>query len=85
MIAILAGVGRYATEAGISGVTDSIARIEIDGTIATDAQRLKVFETLAEDDSVKAVLIAINSPGGTTAGGEELYESITALRSANDR
>jgi protease-4 len=80
VIAILAGVGRYATEAGISGVTDSIARIEIDGTIATDAQRLKVFETLAEDDSVKAVLIAINSPGGTTAGGEELYDAIGKLR-----
>jgi protease-4 len=80
VIAILAGVGRYATENGFSGVIDSIARVEIDGTIATDAHRLKVFEALAEDDSVKAVLIAINSPGGTTAGGEELYDAIGKLR-----
>lgn len=80
VIAILAGLGRYATETGISGVTDSIARIEIDGTIATDAARLRAFEALAENDSVKAVLIAINSPGGTTAGGEELYDAIGKLR-----
>ena len=80
VIAILAGLGRFATENGLTGVTDSIARIEIDGTIATDAARLKVFETIAEDASVKAVLIAINSPGGTTAGGEELYDAINKLR-----
>jgi protease-4 len=80
VIAILAGVGRYATENGLGGVTDSIARVEIDGTIATDAARLKVFETIGEDANVKAVLIAINSPGGTTAGGEELYDAINKLR-----
>jgi len=80
VIAILAGMGRYATENGLAGVTDSIARIDINGTIATDAARLGVFERLGEDASVKAVLIAINSPGGTTAGGEELYDAINKLR-----
>ena len=80
VIAILAGLGRFATENGLAGVTDSIARVEINGTIETDAARLKVFETLGEDASVKAVLVAINSPGGTTAGGEELYDAIGKLR-----
>ena len=37
---------------------------------------------LAEDDAVKAVIVAINSPGGTTAGGEELYEALGRLRDA---
>jgi protease-4 len=54
----------------------------IDGTITSDANRTKVFEALAEDDHIKAVLLAINSPGGTTAGGEELYESIAKLRAS---
>jgi protease-4 len=40
------------------------------------------MEELAEDPSVKAVIIAINSPGGTTAGGEELYEALAQLRAA---
>jgi protease-4 len=78
VIAILVGTARFATENGISG--DIIARINIDGTIASDPARLAVFETLADSADVKAVVIAINSPGGTTAGGEELYEAIGKLR-----
>lgn len=78
VIAILAGVGRYATENGLSG--DQIARINIDGTIASDPARLKVLDDLGNNSTVKAVVIAINSPGGTTAGGEELYEAIGKLR-----
>jgi len=76
--AVLAGTARFAGEAALS--RDTIARIVIDGTIATDPARLRVFDTLAGDDTIKAVLIAINSPGGTTAGGEELYEAIAGLR-----
>ncbi|HWA44001.1 MAG TPA: signal peptide peptidase SppA [Hypericibacter adhaerens] len=78
VVAILAVAGRYATEFGLSG--DQIARVVIDGTITTDPNRLKVLERLGEDASVKAVVLAINSPGGTTAGGEELYEAIGKLR-----
>ncbi|MBU1305445.1 MAG: signal peptide peptidase SppA [Alphaproteobacteria bacterium] len=61
---------------------DHIARLVIDGTIATDPARLAAIDALAEDDSVKAVIVAINSPGGTTAGGEELYEALGQLRAA---
>ena len=78
VVAILAAAGRYAGEFGMSG--DQIARVVIDGTITTDPTRLKTLETLASNDTVKAVVIAINSPGGTTAGGEELYEAINKLR-----
>ena len=74
VIAILAGVGRFTTENGLSG--DRIARVTIDGTITTDPARLRVLADLAKDDTVKAVVLAINSPGGTTAGGEDLYEAL---------
>ena len=79
ILAILAGAGRFAMEKGIGG--DQIARIEITGTIATDPERTALFKKLGEDPKVKAVILAINSPGGTTAGGEELYESLSLLRS----
>ena len=78
VIAILAVGARYATEYGISG--DQIARVVIDGTITTDPTRLKTLETLGDDATVKAVVVAINSPGGTTAGGEELYDALNKLR-----
>ncbi len=77
-IAILAVAGRFALSNAPVG--EHIARVVIDGTIATDPTRLKLIEELAEDDSVKAVVVAINSPGGTTAGGEELYEALGQLR-----
>ena len=78
VIAVLAGTARFATENGISG--DTIARIVIDGTIASDPERLAAFDKIGDSPDVKAVVIAINSPGGTTAGGEELYEAIGKLR-----
>ncbi|QMV03867.1 signal peptide peptidase SppA [Devosia sp. D6-9] len=78
-LAVIAMVGRFAIEQTAGG-SDTIARVNIDGTIATDPARLKVLSDLGEDDHVKAVIVAINSPGGTTAGGEELYEALSALR-----
>ncbi|MEO6395886.1 MAG: signal peptide peptidase SppA [Devosia sp.] len=79
VIAILALFGRFATEQGW-GERDSIASIRIDGAITTDPARLDLIETLADNDHVKAVIVGINSPGGTTAGGEEIYEALGRLR-----
>jgi protease-4 len=77
-IAVVAIAGRFALENGAVG--DRIARINVNGTIYTDPARLKTLEELAEDPLVKAVIVSINSPGGTTAGGEELYEALAVLR-----
>jgi protease-4 len=79
-IAIIVGLGRFALPNGAH--TDYVARLVVDGTISTDRARLATIAALAEDDAVKAVIIAINSPGGTTAGGEELYEALGRLRAA---
>src|SRR5690606_9218456 len=57
----------------------AIARVTISGTITTDAERSELFSQLAEDDNISAVVVSINSPGGTTAGGEELYASLREI------
>jgi protease-4 len=77
-IAVIVGLGRFALPE--TGGGDYVARLVIDGTIASDPRRLRTIEALAEDGAVKAVIVAINSPGGTTAGGEELYEALGQLR-----
>ena len=77
-IAVLAIAGRFAANSEAGG--DQIARVEITGDIATDRDRTELLKKLGDDPHVKAVLLAINSPGGTTAGGEELYETLGALR-----
>ncbi|MBN9317539.1 MAG: signal peptide peptidase SppA [Devosia sp.] len=77
-VAVIAIAGRFALEGGAPG--DRIARVTIAGTITTDRERLKVLTDLADNAAVKAVIVSINSPGGTTAGGEELYEALSTLR-----
>lgn len=67
--------GDQASQAG----GDYIARVVVNGVIATSPGRLAAIERLAEDERVKAVIVRINSPGGTTAGGEELYEALMRL------
>lgn len=56
-----------------------IARITVTGLITDNRNQLKLIEQLAKADAVKAVIVAINSPGGTTAGGEALYGALRAL------
>lgn len=78
LVAILAVSARVI---GMEGaVLDHVARVSISGTITTDPNREKMFKALADNEHVKAVIVAINSPGGTTAGGEELYESLSLIR-----
>jgi protease-4 len=77
-LAVIVGLARFALPDAPGG--DYVARLVVDGTITTDPRRLRAIEALAEDGAVKAVIVAINSPGGTTAGGEELYEALGQLR-----
>jgi protease-4 len=77
VVAILALVGRFAMTGGVG---DEIARVSITGTISTDRDRAELLKKLADDPHVKAVILDINSPGGSTAGGEELFEGLGALR-----
>ncbi len=59
--------------------SDHIARVDISGMILDNAKQQKLLKTLKDDKNVKAVVLRINSPGGTTAGGEALYLRIREL------
>jgi protease-4 len=56
----------------------SIARVTITGLIRTDRQRVEALERLAKSQA-KAVIVHINSPGGTASGSEELHDSLMRL------
>lgn len=53
-----------------------IARVKINGMILDDLKRETMLHAIAEDGDVKAMIVRINSPGGTVAGSEALYERI---------
>ncbi|MBY0381795.1 MAG: signal peptide peptidase SppA [Xanthobacteraceae bacterium] len=81
---LIVGAGAIAmllTPAGRSAITGSnaIARVKIEGLIRSDDERVAALERL-EKSSVSAVILHINSPGGTTAGSEQLYDALTRLK-----
>jgi protease-4 len=80
-IAAIVTVGVIAAPATRAKLTasGSIARVNIDGLIRSDRERVEALERL-EKSSVAAVIVHINSPGGTTAGSEQLYDALTRLK-----
>lgn len=53
-----------------------VARFEVTGLITDDRDRDLLLSELAEDTNARAVIVVINSPGGTTAGSEALFDSL---------
>jgi protease IV len=80
-IAAIVGLGVLVTPAGRGTLTSSgtIARVTIEGLIRSDQNRVESLERLA-NSNVAAVIVHINSPGGTTAGSEQLYDSLVRLK-----
>ena len=79
VIAGLLAIGLLAfSSANRAGLTETrqIARVSIEGIITEDRDQLRMFKRLAEDKRVAGVILFVNSPGGTTAGGEALFEAI---------
>jgi protease-4 len=81
-----------AAAAGIAGVAwsafredlavaggDHIAKLRIEGTITEDEDLLERLDAVRRAGAVKGVILAIDSPGGTTAGGEAIFDAVRRL------
>jgi protease IV len=77
--AVVAAAFALVPRAGGFGKSDYIARIRIQGLIRGDVARVEALDRLGRS-SAKAVIVHIDSPGGTTAGSEQLYDALTRLR-----
>jgi protease IV len=53
-----------------------IARLDVDNVIVNDVERLQSLEDAAENPDIKALMVRIDSPGGTVVGGEALYRTL---------
>ncbi|PZQ51562.1 MAG: signal peptide peptidase SppA [Rhodovulum sulfidophilum] len=58
---------------------ERIARYEVTGMILDDPERDELLDEIARDDQTRALILRINSPGGTTAGSEALFASVRAI------
>jgi len=74
IIAVAATVARRGE--GLTAGSDYIARVKITGLIRNDQERVDSLERLAKSTTAKAVIVRIDSPGGTTAGSEQLHKAL---------
>jgi len=58
-----------------------IARVTIEGLIRSNRDRVEALERLGRSSSARAVIVHVNSPGGTTGGSEELHNALKDLKS----
>ena len=56
-----------------------IAKVRIEGTITEDDELIERLEKIRESSAVKGVILSIDSPGGTTAGGEAIFDEVRRL------
>jgi len=73
---VMAGDQRLA---GSGSFLPHIARVSVSGLITDDQKMLELLDKVGKSSQVRAVILDINSPGGTTTGGEAMYDAIRRL------
>ena len=53
-----------------------VARVTLSGLIVDDRAQQDLIREIGEDANVEALILYIDSPGGTTTGSEALYETV---------
>jgi protease-4 len=75
LVAALVGL----RDTGLAPLGAHIARVSVKGLITEDRKVTEAIVALADNDQVKAVILSINSPGGSVAGGETLHGAIARV------
>ncbi|WP_291298919.1 signal peptide peptidase SppA [Elioraea sp.] len=81
VIAVLGAIALVAREAvpGRALLGASVARLTVSGVITEDRERDEALAKLADDTSTRALIVAIDSPGGTVSGGEALHRALAVV------
>jgi len=75
----IAGLVGLAWEAGGRTRAEHIARISVKGLITGDQKTLDLLKEVRDANQVRGVILRIDSPGGTTAGSEAIYEAVRGI------
>jgi len=84
VLALGAALGAVMSRAGSFGAAGlrNVARVNVTGVIQEDTKLLQAVSNLARDGSVRAVIVSIDSPGGSVAGGESLRAALIRVAAA---
>jgi protease IV len=67
-------------EAGFGGFGDRIGVVDLDGVILSPQPVVGQLKKFAQDSSIKAIILHVNSPGGGVAASEEIYREVKRIR-----
>ena len=67
-------------KSSLTSFGDKIAVVDLDGVILSPKIVVEQLKKFADDDSVKAIVIHVNSPGGGVAASEEIYREVKRIR-----
>lgn len=63
-----------------NGFGDKIAVVDLEGVILEPETMVRQLKEFADDDSVKAIIIHLNTPGGGAAASQEIYTEVRRIR-----
>lgn len=72
--------GRNSTELVTTGSGDKIAVIELRGVITESEDIVRQFKERRENNSIKAIVFRVESPGGGVVASQEIYEEVKKTR-----
>jgi protease IV len=61
-------------------LNDKIGVVPVEGVIGDSLEINEYIDEFSKDDSITAVVVRIDSPGGGVAASQEIYDAIVALR-----
>jgi len=67
-------------ETAFSGFGDRIGVVDLDGVILSPQPVVGQLKKFADDSSIKAIILHVNSPGGGVAASEEIYREVKRVR-----
>ena len=76
VVAVVAAIVAVAGRGGVPFAGDYVARLEVSGFILDDPWRERALADLADDSRARALLVRIDSPGGTMVGAETLFRAL---------
>ena len=82
LLAAASALGAFFAAGGSFGggaAKDHIAKVSIIGPISEDEELLGRLAAIEKSEKAKGLIVTIDSPGGTTAGGEAIYEAIRKI------
>jgi protease-4 len=68
-----------------AGLGERVAIVDVHGVIKSSEEVTRQLRKYAEDSSIPAVVVHVDSPGGGAAASQEIYEEINKVREAGKK